>query len=89
MERFTNEEDSQCSPVERIHPRLVEIFGLDGKRKSKEEQQWQKKEEDHPHVSRLGLEPRTLTLKARTDQNINGLILRRFPRFFFVNMGLR
>jgi hypothetical protein len=58
MERFRNEEDSQCSPVERIHPRLVEIFGLDGKRKSKEEQQWQKKEEDHPHVSRLGLNPR-------------------------------
>ena len=40
-------------------------------------------------VSRLGLEPRTLALKARKDQNINGLILRRFPRFFFANKGLR
>ena len=40
-------------------------------------------------VSRLGLEPRTLALKARKDQNINGLILRRFPRFFFANKDLR
>jgi hypothetical protein len=40
-------------------------------------------------VSRLGLEPRTLALKARKDQNINGLILRRFPRFFFTNKDLR
>ena len=29
-------------------------------------------------VSWLGLEPRTLALKARKDQNSNGLILRRF-----------
>ena len=40
-------------------------------------------------VSRLGLEPRTLALKDRKDQNINGLISRRFPRFFFENKGLR
>jgi hypothetical protein len=32
-------------------------------------------------VSRLGLEPRALALKGRKDQNVNGLILRRFPRF--------
>ncbi len=40
-------------------------------------------------VSRLGLEPRALALKARKDQNINGLISRRFPRFFLANKGLR
>jgi hypothetical protein len=36
-----------------MHPQLVEIFGLDGKRKWKKAQQWQKKEEDNSHVSRL------------------------------------
>ena len=40
-------------------------------------------------VSRLGLEPRTLALKAQKEQNINGLILRRFLRYFFVYNDLR
>jgi len=40
-------------------------------------------------VSLLGLEPRALALKGRKDQNTNGLILRRFPRFFFANKDLR
>ena len=40
-------------------------------------------------VSRLGLEPRALALKGRKDQNVNGLILQRFPRFFFANKDLR
>jgi hypothetical protein len=30
-----------------------------------------------------------LALKGRTNQNINGLILQRFPRFFIANKGLR
>jgi hypothetical protein len=30
-----------------------------------------------------------LALKGRTDQNVNGLILRRFPRLFFANKDLR
>jgi hypothetical protein len=33
--------------------------------------------------------PKALALKARNDQNINGSILRRFPRFIFANKGLR
>jgi hypothetical protein len=40
-------------------------------------------------VSRPGLEPGTLALKGRKDQTINGLISRRFPRFFFANKDLR
>ena len=30
-----------------------------------------------------------LALKGRKDQNINGLILRRFPRFLLANKDLR
>ena len=30
-----------------------------------------------------------LALKRRKDQNINGLMLRRFPRVFFANKDLR
>ena len=39
-------------------------------------------------MSRLGLEPRTLVLNGRKDQHINGLILRRFPRFIFASNDL-
>ena len=44
---------------------------------------------DNAHVNHPGLEARTLALKARKDQNINGLILRRFPRVFLANKDLR
>jgi hypothetical protein len=39
-------------------------------------------------VSRLGLEPRALALKGRKDENIIGLILRRFPRSIFASNDL-
>ena len=34
-------------------------------------------------VSRLGLEPRALALKELKSDLHKGLVLRRFPRFFF------
>jgi hypothetical protein len=40
-------------------------------------------------MSWLGFEPMALALKARKDRNINGLILRRFPRFFIASKDLK
>jgi hypothetical protein len=51
--------------VKRIYPHLVEIFGIDGKRRWKEQQR-QKKEMDNAHVNQPGLEARTLALKGRS-----------------------
>ena len=40
-------------------------------------------------VSLLGLEPRALALKDQKLDLHKGLVLRRFPRFFFANKDLR
>ena len=41
------------------------------------------------HSSNSRSDQRALALKGRKDQDVNGLILRRFPRFFFANKDLR
>jgi hypothetical protein len=61
-----------------IDPSVLTIFMMMPEEKEEREEEDKVLKE---LVSRLGFEPRTLALKARTLHSHLGLVLRRFPRF--------